>query len=168
MTTAAITRIYEKLPPRKLAVLAVNAAVSQDGDELDRIIAACPRKTYTCPDIAFEFTKDALTTTLLTLGLEWWRDMTLAQTSRCGLMHAIAAKDSDETQKWLANCQKWTGLANTVDAAIHTICEESGVDEDAVRKWLNIAERTGEELNDEQFELYEEVTNRWRKSMLSV
>lgn len=168
MTTAALAKIYERLPPRKLAVLAVNAAVSQDGAELDRIIAACPRKTYTCPDIAFEFTKDALTTTLLTLGLEWWRDMTLAQTARCGLLQAATAHDTDEAQKWLANCQKWTGLANTVDAAIHTICRESGLDEDAVRKWLNVAERSDAELTAEQRELYDEVIDRWRVSMLSA
>lgn len=163
--TTNLAKIYEKLPPRKLAVLAVNAAMSLNSDEVDRITASVPRKTYIGPDLAFDWLKDSLSITLLSLGCEWWRTTALMQTVRGSLIQAANDSDGDRAAELVGYCNQWSRKQSVVDEVIHTICEEVGLDEPTLRKFIGICSYSGNELDDKQETEFEELIDQWRTSM---
>lgn len=167
MTTTTLSKIYEKMPVRTLAAMAVNAEAANDSAAVDRIMAAVPRRNYIAPDANFEWTKDALTTVLLGLACEWWRTTAMWQTTRCGSLMTINDSDNDESFVWNAHSQKWTRRLKVVDAVIHAICSESGLDEATIRKWLHLLpEEIHAELDDEQQTQFDDMIGRWRQSTL--
>jgi len=60
------------MPPAALASLSINALAANDLAEVERIVAAVPRKRYLCPDAAYQWRSDAMQTGLLALSTECW------------------------------------------------------------------------------------------------
>ncbi|MFM2004456.1 MAG: hypothetical protein RLZZ09_111 [Pseudomonadota bacterium] len=169
MTSAAsLNSIYRQMPPKTLAAMVLNAAVVRDEDTVNRIMAAVPRRTYSCPDIAYQWTRDALETALLTLGMEWWRNIAMQQVCTGGVLRAANEEDYDNLLEWDARHAKWRRAGAVIDAVLHTLCAECGLDEPAIRNWLNLPPKAGmepEPFDDEQREDFEAMVKNWRQLM---
>lgn len=80
-TVSQINNLYSQLPPSVLASLVMNAAVAGDFEEADKIMAVVPRRTYTCPDLQYQWRRDAMETGLLALGVEYWHCVSMMMVS---------------------------------------------------------------------------------------
>jgi hypothetical protein len=163
--TAAVQKIYEKMTPRQLAALSVNATAQCDKESLARILAAVERKTYTGPHLDFEWTRDALGLALVGLGLEWWRGMALRSVSSANVMAAANQENYEQMPNWSGRSQTWSRHCAVIDAVVHKLCTESALDEAAIRQWIKIPPHDPLELDEEQQQHHDQLMRTWREAM---
>jgi hypothetical protein len=162
--TTAVQKIFEKMTPRQLAALSVNANAQGDQESLARIMAAVERRNYTGPHIDFEWTRDALGLALVGLGLAWWRAVALRSVSSTNVIAAANHKVHKQLFDWSGRHQVWSRHCVVVDAVLHTLCKESALDEPTIREWLKMPPHIPLELDAEQQEQHDEHMRTWREA----
>ena len=161
-----LSRVYEKMPARALASMVINAQAAGDSDTIERVMLAIPRKTYIAPDVAYQRAHDALQTCLLSIGAEWWRNCAMKLVCTGGVMRAALDDHDGDIAHWDDVHTGWLRAGAVIDAVLHTICVEAGLDEPVIRDWLHLPpEVAAIELDAEQQSNHDAELARWRQTM---
>jgi hypothetical protein len=144
--TAKLGPVYAKMPAAALASLSINALAANDLAEVERIVAAVPRKRYLCLDVAYQWRSDAMQTGLLALSTEYWHATSMMMVCHAwilGFAEDAAKTTLAEIEQADQRYQQWKAHLAGLDAALMAICEHAGLDETTLRTWLRMPPRTG-------------------------
>jgi len=139
-TVSQVGKLYDQMPPAVLASLVINAAVAGEVEEVNRITAAVPRKTYTCPDVQYQWRREAIETGLLALGVEYWHCVSMMLVANATLLAMAHQEDVEFSglQQADQTYQKWASHHQALDVVLGRMCREAGLDEQRIRVWLRI------------------------------
>ncbi|MDP1667092.1 MAG: hypothetical protein Q8L79_18460 [Methylobacter sp.] len=120
MKPEQVNKLYNKLTPQEQAALCFDAAIRQDKNELDSIVASIEQHTYKCLDYRYRKRVMGLYMLGLFYGGMYWKTRTL--------MTAAA---------FVPDCQQEAHLflnkLSSMDVALIAVCEQIKVDIIAVR-----------------------------------
>jgi len=137
--------VYAKMSPAALASLAINALAANDGAEVERIVAAVPRKRYLCLDVAYQWRSDAMENGLLALATEYWHAMSMMMVCHAwilGFAEDAAKTTLAEVKQADQRYRQWKALVEGLDAALTAMREHVGLAETTLRTWLRMPPRT--------------------------
>lgn len=167
MTATNLNRVYSGIPPAALASLAIHAGIAGDETELQRIHAAVPRKTYTCPDVAYQWRRDTIETQLLQWAVDYWKATSFMMVANA---HVLLMKPDGDVLDFVAadaSYQKWAGYRRILIAALQAMCAHAGLDEQRIRTWLMVPDEPGQprELSPDERAVMEERLQQWRQAL---
>ena len=160
-----LARVYEKMPPRALASVVINAQAAGDSETIERVMLAVPRRTYIAPHVDYQRAHESLETALLSIGAEWWRNCAMKLVCTAGVIRGALDDDNGDMAHWDDVHTGWLRAGAVIDAVLRTICTEAGLDEPVIREWLHLPEVSSIELDDEQQGHHDDMVSRWRGSM---
>jgi hypothetical protein len=128
MNKKQINKLYAGLKPAELANLALDAIVRCDESELDAILTAVPRKSYTCPHVDYLNRFHDLEMLVFQYALAHWE-----ATSKFYLSLAVCAVGN--TPKDTSISEMWNSELKAIDIALETVCKKVGADALTIRKW---------------------------------
>jgi hypothetical protein len=119
MKPAQIEKLYTKLTPHEKAALCFSAAVRQDRNEIDSIVASVEQHNYKCLD--YRYRKRAMGLYMLAFfyGGWYWKTRTLMVT-------ATLSNHAEEAHLFL-------NKLSSMDTALIAVCEQVKVDISAVK-----------------------------------
>jgi hypothetical protein len=168
-TLSQVGKLYTQMPPSALASLVMNAAVAGEFAEAEKIIAAVPRKTYTCPDVQYQWRRDAMETGLLALGVEYWHCVSMMMVANAAVFSHGYDEEASLPEVLAADtaCQRWAAHHRALDATLAALCEYAALDERRIRSWLRIPAARGNQaaLTDVEQAVVEERLAAWRKAL---
>src|SRR5574338_509983 len=129
-----IAKLYERLTNKERAALAFRYMTDINELELERVAAAVPMKTYQCPDMEYQRWLDGFACMAALWAIEHWQTFS-RKLAALGAMHImIARKEPEKAQAMIEAHEKWESRLLALDRALLAICEEHGLDPDAVRR----------------------------------
>lgn len=166
-TAAALSRIYEKMPPAALAAMVINAAVAGDDAEMNRIMAAVPRRSYTCPDAEYTLRRDNMQAGLLEWAVDYWKAVAFMMVRNTDvLLQGAAGDDVGAMMAADASFRRWARYRRILDAALTEMCAYAGLDEPRIRAWLKVPDVfPHRELTPDEREVMEERLADWRAAL---
>ncbi len=121
--------VYESLTPRQRVIATIEAEARGDEQEAQRLLATCPKKTYTQADSAY--TDMMLHLVAMSIAIE-----TDVRGNVIGALIAVIMEHDDALQVFLQN------IAN-IRAAWHETLEAQGIAPDVMRKFSAPLEHEG-------------------------
>ena len=145
-----LLKLYDKTPPKALAVLAIGAILREDEGEHDKILSAVPKATYQIYHQEFINHSFSL--------------MGIVQLIRSGCIMANPDMPSEKMTGYYLDAQKFTSTLRVLEAALDAFTDETGQDAAMVREWAGSPKPDpAEPLSDaEQAEMQAMLTS-WRK-----
>ena len=129
-----IANLYEGLTNKELAALAFCYMTDTNELELERVAAAVPMKIYKCPDIEYQRWLNGFAAMAALWAIEYWQNYSRFLAALVALHLMIASKAWDRMQAMMDVPVKWESHLLALDRALLVICEEHGIDPDAVRR----------------------------------
>jgi|GEM_PF-3328764 len=158
-----LLKLYDKTPPKALAVLAIGAILREDEGEHDKILSAVPKATYQIYHQEFINHSFSLMGIVQLWSLSYWRTKA-HQLIRSGCIMANPDMPSEKMTGYYLDAQKFTSTLRVLDAALDAFTDETGQDAAMVREWAGSPKPDpAEPLSDaEQAEMQAMLTS-WRK-----
>lgn len=129
-----IAKLYEGLTNKERAALAFRYMTDTNELELERVAAAVPMKTYECPDMEYQRWLNGFGDMAALWAIEHWQTYSRKLAALWALHLMIARKELDKVQAMMEAHEKWESHLLALDRALVAICEEHGIDPDAVRR----------------------------------
>lgn len=129
-----IAKLYEGLTNKERAALAFRYLIDTNELELERVSAAVPMKTYKCPDMEYRLWLGSFFDMAAMWAIEHWQTVSRMLNALVTLHVMIACKELDKVPPMLDAVEKWESNLLALDRALLAICEEHGIDPDAVRR----------------------------------
>lgn len=129
-----IAKLYEGLTNKERAALAFRHMTAVNELELERVAAAVPTKTYECPDMEYQRWLNGFADMAAMWAIEHWKTYSRKLAALGALHLMIARKELDKVQAMMDAHEKWESHLLALDRALLAICEEHGIDPDAVRR----------------------------------
>lgn len=136
MKAAQVDKLYKGLAPTELANLAFGAIVRCDEAEVDAILAAVPRKSYTCPHKDYWNRSHDLEMLAFEYGLLYWE-------TKAKLYLAMAAGAVGLLKDGAAVFEVEEAALRAMDVALANVCQAVGVEAATVRQWARCPEAEG-------------------------
>lgn len=125
-----LTTMYEKLTPDERLSAFIDAAARRDGEEMDRLNATCPRKTYSMEDWNYVRGKNKAIMLASALHGDAAR-IGLAACFGLGLTFAEDNEMAEKGEKVLSNSVR---RYKAKMAAFERFCDQAGLSADALQK----------------------------------
>ena len=134
MTKDPIAKMYKHLTAQELALLAF--ASLPGGDELEqaRIYDAVPRRTYSCPDMDFVKHLDRVFNMACCWAIQYWQCQTRTMAARSLWLTAKGDRHWQADEALYRHQRRQAAI----EAALMEICQEHGIDIDAVKQLAGI------------------------------
>ncbi len=136
-----IAKLYEGLTNKERAALAFRYMTDTNELELERVASAVPMKIYKCRDMEYQGWLNGFADMAALWAIEHWQTYSRMLAALVALHLTIACKkldhkelDKDEIQAMMDAHKKWESHLLALDRALLAICEEHGIDPDAVRR----------------------------------
>ena len=129
-----IAKLYEGLTNKERAALAFHYMTDTNELELERVAAAVPMKLYECPDMEYQRWLNGFADMAALWAIEHWQTYSRRLAALGALHLMIARKELGKVQAMMDAHEKWESHLLALDRALLTICEEHGIDPDAVRR----------------------------------
>ena len=126
MKPAQVNKLYAKLTPHEQAVLAFEAAVRLDGNEVDAILEQVERKTYITVYADYQRWAYGLMALVGQYGIEYWKNRAL-------MLVACEIADDDNQQTEQTANQFFTRTI-ALELALIEVCKKTKVNVQAIRK----------------------------------
>lgn len=132
MKESRINKMYEKLTNKERAVLAFRYLSDANELELKRVEGSVPIKTYDCPDVEYQFWFDGFFNMAALWSIEHWKVYSRSLTALVALH--LMDNQLDKVKSMLDAHAIWESRLLALDCALLSVCEEHGIDPDAVRR----------------------------------
>jgi hypothetical protein len=133
MKSNGITKLYAELTNKERAAISFRYMAEGNEIEVDRIVASVPRFTYRCPDYEYRAWLYAFFSVWSIGAMEHWQCRSRAVAAMCGAQIQLLQKQKGSVSKFIAAQQLWESRLLALDAALEAVCEEHGIDVDAMR-----------------------------------
>jgi hypothetical protein len=136
MTTSndhRVSKLYDSLTSSEKAAAVFACLMRFDTTTADRIIATVPTKTYRTLDLDYSDRLSRLGDMASFWGLNHWREMTRMTAALALVNHAWQAENNDLGEQAFEGFQNAQSHLVALDAMLADICNENGVDPEAVR-----------------------------------
>jgi hypothetical protein len=124
MKAEQVTKLYTKLTPHELAVLAFEALSRLDTKEIEVIASSIPREHYLCVHTDYQTRAVGLQNLVRIYGTEYWKNRAL-------MMTALNAEDSPDGYKGFG--VKFAEKLASLNSALIDVCQFFKVDIEAVK-----------------------------------
>jgi hypothetical protein len=128
-----ITKLYGKLTNKERAALAFHHLTNVNEAELERVVATVPRETYECLDMEYRRWLNGFFDMGALWAIEHWRSYS-RKLAALGELFLMARKEPDKVQDMWDTHEECESYLLALDRALLTVCEEHGIDPDAVRR----------------------------------
>ena len=125
MKTSQINKLYSKLTPRELAVLAFEASVNDDIANMKIIMSAVAKHEYRMPDIEYMHRSNGLVLLSWFYRGEYWKNLAM------GFSICFAGLPGKQNDK-LAD--RYAAKLAAMDEALNQVCNQLNVDVQAIKK----------------------------------
>ncbi len=129
-----IAKLYEGLTNKERAALAFRYLTEANALEVERVAAAVPLKVYKCRDMEFRRWLDAFTDMAALWSIEHWQTYSRKLAAQVELHVMFANKEKGKVRVMIEAHEKWESHLLALDRALLAICQEHGIDPDAVRR----------------------------------
>lgn len=129
-----IAKLYEGLTNKERAALAFRYMTDTNKLELERVAAAVPMKIYKCPDMEYKRWLNGFADMAALWAILHWQTYSQKLAALGTLYLMIVRKERDKIQAMMDEHEKWESRLLALDRALLAICEEHGIDPDAVRR----------------------------------
>jgi hypothetical protein len=126
MKATQVEKLYAKLTPHEQATLAVEALARQDESEIDAIIAAVPRQTFTGLHTDYTRRAHGLLELVCQYSIEYWKNNSF-------LFAALALYNHDGSNKNLNLSKSFDAKLMAMDIALAEVCRVLKVDIEAIK-----------------------------------
>ena len=136
MTTSQdhrVSKLYDALTSGEKAAAVFACLMRFDTTTADRIIATVPTKTYRTLDLDYSDRLSRLGDMSSFWGLQHWREMTVMTSAMSLVSRAWQTENDDLGAQAFEGFQKAQAHLVALDAMLEDICNENGVDPEAIR-----------------------------------
>ena len=133
MKSNGITKLYAELTNKERAALSFRYMTEGNELEFDRILATVPRFTYRCHDFEYRNWLDAFFNVWHIWAIEHWQCRYRAVAAMYGAQIRLRQERMGDVSKYLDAHELWESRLLALDAALEAVCEEHGIDVDAMR-----------------------------------
>ena len=143
MTTSKdhrVSKLYDALSSREKAAAVFACLMRFDTTTADRIIATVPTRTYRTPDLDYSDRLSRLGDMSSFWGLNHWREMTVMTAAAALMCRAWQTENDDLGEQTFEGFQKAQAHLVALDAMLEDICDENGLDQEAVRMMAGVPE----------------------------
>lgn len=128
-----IAKLYDGLSSHELAALNFNGSVNLDELEMERIVCAVPKHTYTMPDADYMRRTENIRFFALWWGMTHWKETAVRYMANTWLL--FGEKSADELKRMFAIIEQKESRLLALENILDAVCGKYGVDPDAVRAW---------------------------------
>lgn len=128
-----ISKMYEGLSSKELAVLSFHCMTDMNELERERVAGAVPVKAYICPDLIYRRWLDGLCNMASLYAIEYWHLYSRSLEATVAMHVMEEANLMDKAKSAFEASTIWKSRLLALDCALLIVSEEYGIDPDAVR-----------------------------------
>jgi hypothetical protein len=133
-----VSKLYDALTSKEKGAAVFACLMRFDTTTADRIIATVPTKTYRTLDLDYSDRLSRLGDLGSFWGLHHWREMTVMTSALSLVSHAWQTENDDLGTQAFEGFQKAQAHLVALDAILEDICNENGIDPEAVRMMAGV------------------------------
>ncbi len=133
-----ISKMYEGLSNKELAILSFQYMTDMNELESERVAGAVPVKSYICRDVEYRRWLDGLFNMSAQFAIEHWRTNYRNLASTMSLRFAFEANDIDKVISMLEVHSICETRLLALDHALEAVCNEHGIDANSVRRLAGV------------------------------
>jgi len=138
MKSDRITKMYEGLSNKELALLSFQYLSEMNELECERVAGAVPVKSYICREVEYRQWLDGFFNLSAQFGIEHWRTKYRNLASTMALRFALEANDIDKINSMLDAHSLCETRLLALDHALVAVCDEHGIDANSVRRLAGV------------------------------
>jgi predicted DsbA family dithiol-disulfide isomerase len=141
MTTSSdhrVSKLYEALSSKEKAAAVFSCLTRLDTTTADRIVATVPMKTYRTLDLDYGDRLSRLSDMATFWGMNYWREMARAFAAMGLMTHAWLRGREDVNEEVFETFEKAQSHVVALEAMLMDLCEENGIDPEAVRTLADV------------------------------
>lgn len=129
-----VTKLYDSLNNKELAVMAFHYLVDGNDMEFERVASAVQWDSYRCADMEYRLWLDGLMHMASFWAIEYWQAHCWRIASMSGSQLAETMGRSEEARAFATAHELWESRLLALDRALEAVCAEHRIDASAVRK----------------------------------
>ncbi|MGB8296544.1 MAG: hypothetical protein WCG85_14045 [Polyangia bacterium] len=150
-----VSKLYDAMTSGEKAAAVFACLMRFDTNTADRIIATVPTRTYRTLDLDYGDRLSRLSDMSSFWGLHHWREMTVMTAAMALMCRAWQTGNDDLGEQTFEGFQKAQAHLVALDAMLLDICDENGLDQEAIRMMAGVPETytpIGEPPSDPDFD----------------